>query len=171
MRVTGAGQVTTPVSIGNGGTGQTTAAAALAALGGVGAGSHFRKVGSGSGTYITTSTTTAAIDAANLDVTTTIATGMLAISMLQFIWQQASGSTGEVGIALDGTQNFRAWLSGSLSNNLPIAGFCMDIFVGDGASHTISPRFRLSSGAATLTLQNNAAPDGIMHFVFLIPAT
>lgn len=171
MRVTGAGSVTTPVSIGNGGTGQTTAAAALAALGGVGAGSHFLKRGSAGGNYAITATSLTAIDDPNLKVTATIPTGQIAIALFLCSARQVAGATGELGIAVDGTTALAVFLSGSVSSNNDIPMTVAALLVGDGSSHTFSPVAMTTNAADAFTIQNDTAQDAPMHIVLLIPAT
>lgn len=171
MRVYGAGTVSLPISIGNGGTGQTTAAAALAALGGVGAGAHSLKRGSASANYVITATSLTAIDDPSLKVTVTVPTGQIAIALFLCSAKQVSGATGELGIAVDGTTSLVVFLSGSVSNANTIPMTVAALLVGDGSSHTFSPVALTTNAADAFTIQNDAAIDAPMHIVVLIQAT
>jgi hypothetical protein len=166
----GGGGLSNPVTIATGGTGQTTAAAALAALGGAAAGSHTLKRGSAGGNYVVSVTSFAAIDSANLDVTVVVPTGKLAIALLCCSGSQASGSSGEVSIAVDGTTNYYT-IQGAPNNGF-IPHTAMAVLVGDGASHTFSPNARVQVvGADPLTVANSDAVNTPIHLVLLISAS
>lgn len=167
----GGGGPALPVSIANGGTGSTTAAAALAALGAAAQGSHQRKFGSAAGDYAITATSFTDIDSTNLKITQSVATGLLAVSIFQASVKQVSGATGEMGIAIDGTVSFAALLGGTLSNGQLLGTVVMDVLVGDGASHTFSPQARVTNAADAFTVTNQAVPLSCMHFLLLLPAT
>lgn len=166
----GGGGVQLPVSIANGGTGQTTAAAALAALGGVGPGSHTFKEGSKAGDYTIASTSWADIDSTNLKVTVTVPVGTLAVILGQASGTQAAGSTGEVGISVDGAAPIYDARLGNGSGGGSFAVFA--VFTGDGSSHAFSLQARVQNTASNhLTVSNGADPDNPKFLVLLLAAT
>lgn len=149
----GGGGPALPVSIANGGTGSTTAAAALAALGGAATGSHTVKTGSNAGSYSITATTPTDIDATNLNATITVPTGSVAFAWFAGNKQAPNGQTLEIGIAIDGTVYQTDFMGGNFGGEGPIGFCCLGLLVGDGSSHTFKPRAWLS-GAGTGTIYN-----------------
>jgi len=171
MPMGGGAGVALPVGISSGGTGATTAAAARSALGAAAQGSHTLKRSTGSGNYTINSTTFAAIDDTNLLVTVTVPTGMLALAMLMANCGQASGSSGEIGVAIDGTVQAYTVLSGTLSATNPVSQSVMAVLTGDGSSHTFSPQARVQvSAASVLTILNGDAVGCPWFLVALLPA-
>jgi hypothetical protein len=166
----GGSGVVLPVAIAQGGTGSTSAAAALAALGGVG--SHVLKRGTGGGSHTTTSSTYAAIDTTNLDVTLSVPTGMLAVALF-FCTGGASGGALETAIAVDGTVSSNAFVGAASvpsGSSIPCPAPPV-VLAGNGNSHTFSPRFASSNNSSTVTVIDDNALDAPVHLVLLIPAT
>lgn len=168
MRVTGAGAAQFPILISQGGTGQTTAAAALAALGGVGPGSHTVKRGTGTGAITFNHTSLTAIDAAHLDITVTVPVGMLAIALLFISASPGNGNTLQIGIAVDGVVAYVATGAAVTGNNLPYT--CIAVLVGDGSSHVFEPQ-GICSASVNAAIANDTAQDAPLHLVTIIPAT
>lgn len=157
------------VPIASGGTGQTTAAAALAALGGALKGSHTLKRGSASGNYSITGTTLASFDATSFLVTVTVPLNVVALAFFWMSISQVVGATGEFGTAIDGTVQSSLFLSGSVSNNnLVPAVNPAAVLVGDGASHTFEPYARVTNAADAMTIINNAALESPVFLVLLL---
>lgn len=154
-----------PVPVNQGGTGQTTAAAALAALGG--SGSHTLKRGTGAGNYTGSQTSFTAIDATNLDITVTIPVGLLALAFFFFSQAPDANHTMDVGIAVDGTVAFAVFQGGT---TITVPGACMAILAGDGSSHTFEPQVQTGSGG-TWIIANATALIAPFHAVLLTPAT
>lgn len=161
----GGSTIALPVSIADGGTGQTTAAAALAALGGAAAGTHVLKQGTNAGNYSFTSTSLAAIDATNLDITETVAVGVLALALFSYSVQPPGASSFYCAITIDGTAQVLTVQGGQ---SYPNPAMAMAVFAGDGASHTFSPRGQVGSGTATI---NNASGFFPLHLLLLIAAS
>lgn len=158
-----------PVSIANGGTGQTTAAAALAALGGAATGSHTVKRGTGAGNFTFQHASLTAIDSAHLDITVTVPTGMLAIALLLMVAASGASNTLGVGIAVDGTPQQISTVS-SNSAAVPTQYVSIAILAGDGNSHTFEPQ-GYCTAAVNAVIVNDSAVDAPLHLVLLISAS
>ena len=147
-----------PVTIAQGGTGQTTAAAALTALGGAATGSHTLKRGTAAANYTSTAASFAAIDATNLNIALVVPTGSIAIATFIGGFETSSGKTSRIGISVDGTVTFYESQSGGLASFVP---FCAKaVLVGDGSSHTFSPVFWVDSGGTVTVINLNESLTG-----------
>jgi hypothetical protein len=155
-----------PVTLAQGGTVSTTAAAALVALSAAAAGSHVLKLGSASGNVSFTATSQTKLFGTTLDVTQTVPVGVLALALCQLYTIGPNAGTLELGIAIDGTWQAATAAGGASSVNQSTT--LIAVFVGDGSSHTFSPQGFVSGGSATLANSGSLIP---LHVVLFVSAT
>jgi hypothetical protein len=141
--------------------------------GGAVKGSHTVKRGSGAGNYSNATTSFAAIDSTNLDLTVTVPVGMLAICLCvgsATAIGAALTNGGYIAIFVDSVQMFTDILSANASAMAePFA--LSAVVVGDGASHVFSPQFAAAAASHTTFVYNDAATDAPFNLVLLVSAT
>lgn len=147
-----------PLAIASGGTGQITAPAALAALGGVAAAAHSLLKGSGSGNYTTASTSYVAVDATNLSGSAIVPVGSIALILATgSLGTLTASNTAQAQLQLDGAAAQTANCAGTalLAPGAPFA--VLGVIVGDGASHTWELFFKATSASDSATMLNSSA--------------
>ena len=195
----GGGQVITlPVSIANGGTGQTTAAAALAALGGVSTSSLPLAIASGGTGQITAAAALAALGgvgaghisasrgSAGGDISVTGTFGSPQVIDSVNLSQTKTVPTGYIAVAIlfltmkppsSQSAGLAIAIDGTMYQIAQTSSLggdnvpyaCVGFLAGDGSSHVFAPTAYVSGGTATIV--NSAAVNCPAMVVLILPAT
>lgn len=126
---------------------------------------HIVKRGSGGGNYTFQHAAFTSIDSANLDITSVIPLGTLALALFFLAGASGAANTLGIGIAVDGTVQQASQCSTASASN---AGnyATIALLAGDGASHTFSPQ-GICSAAVNAILVNDSAVDAPLHTLFI----
>jgi hypothetical protein len=157
------GAIGIPVSIAQGGTGQITAAAALAALGGIP--TYMVKVGSKAGDYTTSSAAFVNVDGTNLSYTVVIPVGwkLFVVASLD-AYQSTAGNGMYFALFDNGGTIDRRLTAPTLGTS---TGVSLNAVVeGDGASHTITLVFATANVLDATNIRN--ASTGWPQMVFIL---
>lgn len=127
---------------------------------------HVTKRGTGLGNITFQHAAFTAIDSANLDITSVIPVGILAIALLSLAAASGNLNTLGIGIAVDGTVQQALQCSTASASN-PGGYTTIALLAGDGASHTFSPQ-GICSAAVNAVIVNDSAIDAPLHVLLML---
>lgn len=137
-------------------------------------GLQFVKAGDNSGNINFSSATQAKLNSTNLDITTSVQIGQVAIALLSISAKAGTGTNFYFGIAVDGTILASTVIGGAGVTNLVMPGFAMAWLVGDGGSHTFSPQGAVTGGTTVIS-NSNGGVTGVnlipLHAVVVLSAS